>query len=156
MQVIKLNPAEWAEVNTELAKGSAGKIPAIKIARQAKAHQIVDPQTGRVSAGVGLKEAKEAVEHYMTANGMHHPDGSLQWSGPGEPSAKLVPMQPIKRLVCDFGEGEVELDMDGMSLRVLSGLNGAMRIQDALALVDLYKRVKDWEDELCKPDSGMV
>jgi len=155
MQVIKLNPTEWAEVNTELAKGSAGKIPAIKIARQAKAHQIIDPATGRPHAGVGLKEAKEAVEFYMTSIGIANADGSLPW-GSGEPSARLSPFQPIKRLVCDFGEGEVELDMEGMSLRVLTGLNGAIRIQDALALVDLYKRVKDWEDELCKPASGVV
>lgn len=155
MQVIKLNPTEWAEVVAELAKGPVGKIPAIKITRQARAHQITDPHSGRVSAGVGLKEAKEAVEHYMTSIGKLNADGSLPWPG-GEPSARLVPFQPIKRLVCDFGEGEVELDMDGMSLRVLTGLNGAIRIQDALALVDLYKRVKDWEDELCKPDSGVV
>jgi hypothetical protein len=65
-------------------------------------------------------------------------------------------MQPIKRVVCDFGDGEVALDMESMSLQVLTGLNGSMHIQDALALIDLYKRVKDWEDSLCKPPASAV
>jgi hypothetical protein len=46
-----------------------------------------------------------------------------------------------------------------VSLRVLSGLTDTVRIKDALALIDLYKRVKDWEDEVaspCKPTAGMV
>ena len=132
------------------------KIPAIKLVRLAAAHQELDPNTGRTFSGIGLREAKEAVEFHLTSIGVTHPDGSPHWHGNGNPAGKLASLQPICRIVCNFGEGEVELDMEGVSLRVLSGLNGGMRIQDALALIDLYKRVKDWEDGLCKPAAGAV
>ena len=67
-----------------------------------------------------------------------------------------MPFQPIKRIICDFGEGEIEVDLEGMSLRILTGLNGSMRIADVMSLVDLYQRVKSWEDGLCKPAAAVV
>jgi hypothetical protein len=49
--------------------------------------------------------------------------------------------------VCDFGEGELELDLEGMSLRILSDM-GSARIEDITSLLNLYKRVTDWETEV--------
>ena len=144
MQQIRLTPSEWSALNAELEQGPAGKIPAIKIARNAKAHQITDPHSGRVSSRIGLKEAKEAVEFYMTSIGYPSADGSLPWTG-GEPSARLVPFQPIKRIVVDMGGGEVEVDMEEMSLRFLSTMT-TLRISDVQRLVDLWQRVRDWEE----------
>jgi hypothetical protein len=163
MQIITLTAGEWREVNEHLAGGFNNKIPAIKVVRTAERHRIpgvVNPTTGvaPIVSGVGLREAKEAIEVLMAERGMKHTDGS-PCLAPAAPAARLGPFQPIRRIVCNFGEGEVELDMDAMSLRVLTGLNGSMRIQDALALVDLYKRVKDWEEELmqgCKPPGSVV
>lgn len=163
MQVITLTADEWREVNNLLAAGTTNKIPVIKVVRAAVRHQqpgATNPLTGvtPMHSGVGLREAKEAVEVLMVARGMKNPDGS-PCTAPSAPAACLGPVQPIRRVVCNFGEGEVELDMEAMSLRVLTGLNGSMRIQDALALIDLYKRVKDWEDGLsgpCKPAAGVV
>ena len=145
MQQIRLTPTEWSAMNAELVKGPVGKIPAIKIVRDAAAHRYTDPSTGNTRAGVGLREAKEAVEHYMTSKGMHHPDGTLQWTGPGNPAGKLVPMQPIKRIVVDMGDGEIEVDMEEMSLRFLSTMT-TLRISDVQRLVDLWQRVRDWEE----------
>ena len=163
MQIITLTAGEWREVNDLLAAGHHNKIPAIKVVRAAERHRYPgtpDPTTGiaPMCNGIGLREAKEAVEVLMAERGITHPDGS-PCTAPTAPAARLGPVQPIRRVVCNFGEGEVELDMEAMSLRVLTGLNGSMRIGDALALVDLYKRVKDWEDELmqgCKPAAGVV
>ena len=163
MQIITLTAEEWREVNDLLAAGHHNKIPAIKVVRAAERHRITgtpNPLTGvaPTSSGIGLREAKEAVEVLMVERGMTHLDGS-PCTAPSAPAARLSPVQPIRRVVCNFGEGEVELDMEAMSLRVLTGLNGSMRIGDALALVDLYKRVKDWEEELmqgCKPAAGVV
>ena len=59
----------------------------------------------------------------------------------------IVPHQPIKRIVCDFGEGELELDLEGMSLRILSDM-GSARIEDITSLLNLYKRVRDWETDV--------
>jgi hypothetical protein len=105
MQQIRLTPVEWSALTAELAKGPTSKIAAIKIVRDASTHQYTDPSTGNSRPGVGLREAKEAVEHYMTSKGMMNSDGTLPWRGPGNPTAKLVPMQPIKRIVVDMGDG---------------------------------------------------
>ena len=154
MKTIKLNPTEWSALLEEIRVGN--KLPAIKIVKAAGAHQQLDPVTGKLFSGVGLREAKEAVEFHMHSIGLVNADGYPCWIDGREPEARLAPMQPIKRVVCDFGDGEVALDMESMSLQVLTGLNGSMRIQDALALIDLYKRVKDWEDSLCNPSGDVV
>lgn len=163
MQIITLTAGEWREVNDLLAAGHHNKVHAIKVVRAAERYRITgtpNPLTGvtPTSSGVGLREAAHAVEVLMAERGMTRSDGS-PCTAPTAPAARLGPAQPIRRIICNFGEGEVELDMEAMSLRVLTGLNGSMRIGDALALVDLYKRVKDWEDELmqgCKPAAGVV
>ena len=163
MLEIKLTAVEMATVMTLLNESSGGgygnKIEAIKVVRAASRHSVPDSfDPSKMRSGIGLKEAKEAVELLMSDLGMRTPDGTPALR-PSNPSARVVPFQPIRRIVCDFGGGEIELDMEGMSLKVLSGLNDTVRIKDALALVDLYKRVKDWEDEIasaCKPAGAVV
>lgn len=163
MLSIMLTATEMKTVMTLLSESSGGgygkKIDAIKVVRGASRHSTPDSfDPSKMRSGVGLKEAKEAVELLMSDLGMRTPDGTPAFR-PINPSARIVPFQPIKKIVCDFGEGEIELDMEGVSLRVLSGLNDTVRIKDALALIDLYKRVKDWEDEVtnpCKPEAGVV
>lgn len=159
---IMLTATEWAGVNDCLAGGN--KIPAIKIVRDAERHRkpsgpnplLSSSTAGRTwIGGIGLKEAKEAVELLMAERGMKERDGS-PCLPPPDPSARVIPFQPIKRIICDFGEGEIELDLEGMSLRILTGLNGSMRIADVMSLVDLYQRVKGWEDGACKPPADVV
>jgi len=159
---IMLTATEWRQVNEELAGGN--KIPAIKTVRDAERHRrpsgpnplLPVSTAGRTWApGIGLKEAKEAVELLMAERGMKQSDGTpcpIPWS----PSARVVPFQPIRRIICDFGEGEIEVDLEGMSLRILTGLNGSMRISDVMALVDLYQRVKSWEEGACNPTPAVV
>ena len=43
------------------------------------------------------------------------------------------------------GGGEIEVDMEEMSLRFLSELT-TLKLTDVQRLVDLWQRVKDWED----------
>ena len=142
---IRLTAAEWSAVKEELQKGPVGKIPAIKIVRDASTHRHTDPSTGNTRVGVGLREAKEAVEFYLTSIGKTHPDGTPHWHGQGEPAGRLVPSQPIKRIVVDMGDGEIEVDMEEMSLRFLSTMT-TLRITDVQRLVDLWQRVKNWEE----------
>lgn len=159
MLSIMLTATEMKTVMTLLEGGYSRKIDAIKVVRSASRHATPDSfDPTKMRTGVGLKEAKEAVELLMADLGIIGSDGTPA-PRPSNPSARIVPFQPIKKIVCDFGEGEIELDMEGMSLRVLSGLTNTVRIKDALALIDLYKRVKDWEDEVaspCKPAAGVV
>jgi hypothetical protein len=143
---IRLTSEEWCRLNELLRFGAVNKIESVKLVKAAKQHQEADPITGQLRSGVGLREAKEAVEHYMSSRGMKNADGSEPWSG-GEPSARIVPFQPIRRIVIDMGEGEVEVDMDGMSLKFLSTMT-TLKLEDVSKLVDLYNRVKDWEKNL--------
>lgn len=142
MKMIRLTAGEWRNLAKDIV-GPGGKITAIKNVRQARLHQD-DDGTGVKRPNISLREAKDAVDFHMDAIGMLHPNGSRHWSG-GEPTAKLMPFQPIRRVVCDFGSGEVELDMEAVSLRILSSVS-EVPIRDFTALVDLYKRIKDWEE----------
>lgn len=158
---IMLTATEWVGVNDYLASGE--KIQAIKLVRDAERHRkpstpnpLLAHTASRLwTGGIGLKEAKEAVELLMAERGMKQSDGS-PCLPPSAPSARVRPFQPIKRIICDFGEGEIEVDLEGMSLRILTGLNGSMRIADVMSLVDLYGRVKGWEDGVCKPATAVV
>jgi hypothetical protein len=137
---IRLTAAEMSKLREILLPSGAGsKIEAIKHVRQASLH-LVETDTGGVTSGVGLREAKDAVEDYM------HRMGMAEQRNPA-PYAVIIPHQPIRRIVCDFGEGELELDLEGMSLRILSDM-GSARIEDITSLLDLHKRVRDWEAEV--------
>ena len=137
---IRLTAAEMSRLREILLPSGAGsKIDAIKHVRGASLH-LVDNDTGGKAFGIGLREAKDAVEDYMHRMGMADQRSTA-------PYAVIVPHQPIKRIVCDFGEGELELDLEGMSLRILSDM-GSARIEDITSLLNLYKRVRDWETDV--------
>jgi len=125
------------EILDDVVPGISSRVNAIKFLRKT----VMD----RGQPTPGLAEAKHAVEEYMNRRGMRNTDGSEVKFGD---SGRIVPLQPIKRMVCDFGEGEVEIDMEGLSLRAMMGLNSSVRIDDALALIELYGRIKRWEDEM--------
>jgi len=142
---IYLNRSEHNEVRKFLAAGAHNKIATIKFVRAASRHSTsgtaADGSPTLIS-GVGLREAKEAVEVLMAELGMTHPDGT-QCVAPLNPVARIVPSQPIKRIVVDMGSGEVEVDLDGMSLQFLGQMN-KMPLAEVAALVDLYNRVDEW------------
>jgi len=107
---IKLTTQEWKELHSLLGDPSSGKIAAIKHVRQASLH-LVETDTGGVASGIGLREAKDAVEDYMHRMGMAEQRSTA-------PYAVIIPHQPIRRIVCDFGEGELELDLDVLTFDV--------------------------------------
>jgi len=144
---IMLTSSEWSEVNRLLAAGAHNKIATIKVVRAASRHSTsgtaADGSPTFIS-GVGLREAKEAVEVLMAELGMTHPDGT-QCVAPLNPSARISPLQPIKRIVVDAGSGEVTVDMDEMALKFSEGLT-SLPLTDVKRLFDLWQRIKDWED----------
>ena len=145
MKIIRLTTSEWSALREEIRAGN--KIAAIKIAKAARAHQQLDPVTGKLFSGVGLREAKEAVEFHMHSIGLINADGTPCWVEGRQPEGRLSPDQPIKRIVIDMGDGEVEVNMEEMSLRFLSTLTH-MKLTDVQRLVDLWQRVKDWEESI--------
>jgi hypothetical protein len=139
---IKLNGAEWAEINRLLDGGWGNKIPAVKVAKAAAFHRLPDSNGGTVS-GVGLKAAKEAVEVLMAKRGMTDRDGNPVVA-PDNPEGILVPFQPIKRVVVDMGSGEVTVDMEDLALKFSEGLT-SLPITEVKRLFDLWQTIKDWE-----------
>ena len=65
---------------------------------------------------------------------------------PTNPRGRIVTLQPIKRIIVDMGSGEIEVDLEGMSLQFLSQMN-KVPLSEIAALVDLYNRVKEWTEQ---------
>ena len=150
--IIKVTTAQMNQIDDKLREG--GKIDALKILRDTHRPEGFHPQAPSLPhpSTIGLKDAKDAVERREWDLGLLHTDTNYGGTvgdrrGRPETGSVIICYQPIKRLLCDFGEGEVEIDMDGLSLRALSGLNGSIKISDAMALIDLYSRIKAWDDE---------
>ena len=150
--IIKVTTAQMNQIDDKLREG--GKIEGLRILRDTHRPPGFHPQAPSLphQSTISLKDAKDAVERREWDLGLLHTDNNYGGTvgdrrGRPETGSMIICYQPIKRLVCDFGEGEVEIDMEGLSLRALSGLNGSIKISDAVALIDLYSRIKAWDDE---------
>jgi hypothetical protein len=145
---IMLTAEEMSQVKTLLDDkkdgGYANKINAIKVVRDASRHRTIDPFSGKDRPGVGLKEAKEAVEVLMADRGMTTADGTPAVR-PVSPSGCIVPFQPIRSITVNMGGGDVTVDMDELSLKFSEGLT-SLPLADVKRLFDLWQRIKDWED----------
>ena len=145
MLKIMLTTEEMGRVNDLLDGGSRNKIEAIKVVRSAIRHQTADLfDPSKMRPGVGLKEAKEAVETLMADRGMVNFDDTPV-RHPANPSACIVPFQPIRSITVNMGSGNVTVDMDEMSLKFTEGLT-SLPLSDVKRLFDLWQRVRDWED----------
>jgi len=145
---IKVSTSQLAVIDEHLRNGR--KIDAIKHLRGTDQPPGKDQFGYPAPSRIGLKDAKEAVERREWELDMHAADpgtGQVVRRGRTDGGSKIVQRQPIRRIICDFGDGEVELDMDGFSLRSMMGLNGSVGINDALELIDLYNRIKEWDDK---------
>jgi len=148
---IKVNTSQLAVIDGHLRNGR--KIDAIKALRTTDQPPGKDQFGYPMPSRIGLKDAKEAVERREWDLDLRDADptdcalGAGLRRGRTDGGSKIVQHQPIRRIICDFGDGEVELDMDGFSLRSLMGLNSGVSINNALELIDLYKRIKEWDDK---------
>jgi len=121
MKNITIGMGLFQEILTELEGGR--KIGAIKKLRSN--HKL------------GLKEAKDAVEKLMNERGL----GNYQ----PPYSAQMICGPRIKRLILDFGEGEVEVDLETMQMMTLMKLEkiGLDACRDILELVDALQGFSD-------------
>ena len=143
---IRLTPIELSKVNDLLKGGYVNKIAAIKVVRDASRHTYISTDgLGTTRSGVGLAEAKEAVELLMAERGMLTPEGK-PCTPPANPRGRIIPFQPIQKITVDMGSGPVEVALDGMSLQFLGEMN-RIPLSEVAALVDLYNRVNAWVKE---------
>ena len=144
---IMLTAEEMRQVKTLLDDktdgGYANKINAIKVVRDASRHRPIESCRGKDRPGVGLTEAKEAVEVLMADRGMTTADGTPAVR-PVSPSGCIVPFQPIRSITVNMGGGDVTVDMDELSLKFSEGLT-SLPLADVKRLFDLWQRIKDWE-----------
>jgi|LWDU01.1.fsa_nt_gi hypothetical protein len=95
----------------------------------------------RAATSSGLREAKEAIERLQHEKfGAHYPHASK--------SALSIFVGPtIKKLVVDFGDGNIEVDLEEMQMKALMqlqviGLDAARDILDLVEALEAYSAGK--------------
>ena len=96
---------------------------------------------GVLQERVDLKSAKEAVEHEWGSELGH---SISHWAQGRQPAAMLSMTPRIKRVVIDCGDGEMELDLDGLQLRLLDGLS-ELPIQVIAPAMELMQALRDFD-----------
>ena len=99
-------------------------------------------EDGTLQERIDLKSAKEAVEHEWRDALGHVPSHRAQKR---QPCAVLSMTPRIKRVVIDCGDGEMELDLDGLQLRLLDGLS-ELPIQVIGPAMELMQALRDFDD----------
>jgi hypothetical protein len=117
-----MSKASYAEM---IGLANAGKkIAAIKHLRT-NGVQIEAPDDR-----IGLREAKHAVEHAM---GIER-----------DPCCVIIPPLLIKKVIVQTGKGEeLELDLDGLQLKILDGL-GTLPMSYMASSLELMTFLRNW------------
>ena len=131
MKYIRLPHADFTAVKKLLDDNH--KIQAIKYVRlhgyMSKEDQGDSP--ARIPSGIGLRDAKNAVESLAS---------------PTKPTTcTLIPSLRIKKIIVEGEEGDIELDMDGLQLRLLDGL-GSLPLSYMASSMELMQYLRNWDD----------
>jgi hypothetical protein len=116
--------------------GGSRRISATKLVRESGI-LFVD---GTRQESVGLREAKCAVDKVM-----------IDQSHPGAPNkapsiqVNIFPMLQIKGIIVDTGEGCVELDIDGLQLKLLEGMD-TIPLDLLASSTQLIQYIRDWHE----------
>jgi hypothetical protein len=138
--VIKISPANLQVVKKHLKEG--GKIKAIKHARthgkEFPGREIEEVNDDgdvvtRTDHRVGLRNAKDAVEHLAGQN--------------LSPQATFIGRLKIKSFIVEGDEGDVEMDLDGLQLRLLGELN-TIPMRDVAEMLELVTFIRKWQGDL--------
>ena len=129
MNYVSVNADVYREIRDCLQKQK--KIGAIKELRKA--------------TGLGLREAKDAVEKLAFDL---DPSAHIQ-TGPKPDAIKIICGPIIKKLVLDFGDGDIEVNLETMELMALMklqkiGLDAVGEILDLVAMLKAFSEGKDY------------
>lgn len=128
MKYIRLSRTHYKEVLSLLNDNK--KIAAIKLVRNEGRMKEID-RTSNTASGIGLREAKHAVE---SING-----------NTVDTSCVLVPTLKIKSIIIEGNAGDIELDLDGLQLRLLDGLT-ELPLHHMESSMELMKFIRDWDN----------
>ena len=124
--ILKVKKTTYKQVLEYLDSSAPKKIAAIKAVR--------------ADAKCGLREAKEAVEHLAFVKGFsNHPTKTDEY--------KIYTGPTIKKLVVDYGTGDIEVDVETMELRALMemqtiGLDACVDILDLISVLKAFDEGK--------------
>jgi hypothetical protein len=127
-KIFRVSTTVYAKIMSDLGHaGGPKKISAIKTLRSA--------------AGAGLKDAKEAIEK------IQHEEFGGNYPHASNSACTVVVGPAIKKVVVDFGEGDVEVDLEGMQMKALMemqaiGLDAARDILDLVEALEAYSSGK--------------
>jgi len=121
------------EVEQTLAAGN--KIAAIKLTRaHGKAYPANEETYPNNPHRVGLKEAKEAIEHRFQPDIKHEAPCAVFGAG----------FKVKKFLIEVAGEGEVEMNLEEMQMRFLQELN-TLGLPTVQHLLELTEYINEWQ-----------
>lgn len=123
MKTLLITPKEKEELDSFL--DNKKKIAAIKYIRTLK------------NGPKSLKDAKHTVDNYIAER-----------AGPGFATDfsfgyKVVCAPVIKKIVCDFGRGDIEVDLESLEIRVLSELH-VLGVDACGQILELVNALKDF------------
>jgi len=124
--ILKIKKTTYNQLIKDLDCSSPKKIAAIKAVRN--------------ECKCGLREAKEAVEHFM------HEEGFSSY--PANTSEhKIVTVPIIKKIIVDYGSGDIEVNIETMELRALMelqtiGIDACADILDLVTVLNAYESGK--------------
>jgi|SaaInlV_150m_DNA_6_1039752.scaffolds.fasta_scaffold06971_9 hypothetical protein len=129
--IIRLSHADLNEVKRCLALDQ--KIKAVKHCRN-HGHHYIDgiEQCAPGLTKMSLRAAKHAVEH-LAGNGTRNPE------------AVIAPPLRIKKIIVETMEGEMELDVDLLQLKLLEGLS-TIPLSVMSSSTELIQYIRNWQD----------
>lgn len=132
MKILRINSTDFA-----IAKQLAADSKKVKAVKHVRDNCTLYADGVMVPGKPGLKEAKEAVEHAF---------GLRDFALAGRPPAGVLSSTPrIKRVVIDCADGELELDLDGLQLRLLEGLD-ALPLAAIAPAMELMQTLRDFDN----------
>ena len=138
--MIRISSPDLRKVQEFLDSGH--KIKAIKHARangrefpgrEATGPDVDGNITTTIDHRPGLKNAKDAVEHLAGQR--------------DDAQCKFVGTLRIKSFVVDTNEGEVEMDLDGLQLRLLGELNH-IPMNDVAEMLEVVSFIRKWQGDI--------
>jgi hypothetical protein len=85
----------------------------------------------------GLKEAKDAIERKF-------PGANVSQYPPHSDALDIRPLMAIKSITVDFGEGDVNLDLEELQMMTLVNMT-QIGLDEVRRILDLHELIKAWE-----------
>ena len=109
MQAIIISPKAYQEILNFLRQNAPQKIAAIKTLRNASEEFLAER--------LGLREAKYAIER------LQHELGHAKYPHAALDGMTIISGPRIKSMIVNFGDGDVEVDIEAMQMKILSQLH---------------------------------